>query len=274
MVGAHRGHPPMTVRTADLALTDLLVDRGEAAPVPGKLCHRCALGSDVVELEDDGVSLSAIYARVSTQDIEDVREVPCDVPIRVRARRNVRCRSAPPPAADGGPTAMAVGADDLTPGDLGFDGLHRHGVGNQFGDARRLVADVVELEDDRIRLAAIDARVVTEVVEHLCAQGSLSRQLGGVRLSSVRVASLAEVGGEAGPTPPLQSVAVSVEAFDGEVVPAPAAAPQLAGPPHAQASRRNRLSRSRWRARAPGRPESTNPHAHGRLRHPELARDA
>src|SRR4051794_15036133 len=108
MVGAHRGDPSMTVRTADLALADLFVDRGETAAVPGTLCHRRAFGSDVVELEDEGVSLSAIYAWMSAQEIEDVREVPGDVRIRVRARRPVGCRGAPPPATDGGPTAMAV----------------------------------------------------------------------------------------------------------------------------------------------------------------------
>ena len=273
MVGAHRGDPPMAVRTADFALADLFVDRGETAPVPGKLCHRCAFGPDVVELEDDGVSLSAIYARVSAQDIEEVREVPRYVRVRVWARRNVRLRSAAPPAADGGPTAMAVRANDLTSGDLGVDGPHRRCAGDQLRDARRLLAEVIELEDDRIGLAAIDARVMTEMVEHLGAQGSLSRQLGGVRLSSVCVASVAEVGGEAGPTPPLQPVAVPVEAFDREVVPAPATAPQLAGFPHAQASRRNGLSRSRWGPRCSRRPESAHPHAHRRLRDPEFACD-
>jgi hypothetical protein len=233
MVAAHRGDPPMTVRTADLALADLFVDRGETAPVPGKLCHRCALSPDVVELEDDGVPLSAIHAGVSARDIEDVREVPRHVRIRVRARRNVRCRGSPPPATDRGPSAMAVRADDLTSGDLGVDGPHRRCAGDQFRDARRLLAEVIELEDNRIGLSAIDARMMAEMFEHLGTQGSVSGQFGGVRLSSVCVASLAEVRSEAGPTPPLQPVAVPVEAFDGEVVRAPAAAAQLAGLPHA-----------------------------------------
>jgi hypothetical protein len=68
----------MTVRATDLAFADLLVDRGEAACVPSKLRYRCALSSDVVELEDDGISLSAVEARVLAQDLEDVGEVPCD----------------------------------------------------------------------------------------------------------------------------------------------------------------------------------------------------
>src|SRR3954453_6023807 len=107
---------------------------------------------------------------------------------------------------------------------------------------------MIELQNDRIGLAAIDARMATDVVEHPCPQGSRPGQLGRVRLSPVRVASLAKVGGEAGPAPPLKAVAVTVEAFDGKVVPAAAAAPQLAGLPHAQSSRRNGVARSRRRA--------------------------
>ena len=274
MVGAHRGDPPMTVRTADLALADLFVDRGETAPMPGKLCHRCALGPDVVELEHDGVSLSAIDARVSAQDIEDVREVPRDVRIRVRTRQDVRCRGAPPPAADGSPTAMAIRADDLTSGDLGVDGPRRGCARDQLRDARRLRAEVIELEDDRVGLAAIDAGVLTKMVEYLRAQGSLSRQLGGVRLSSVCVASLAEVRGEAGPAPPLQAVPVPIEALDRQVMPATAAKPQLPGLPHAQAPRRNGVSRSRWRARRSRRPQSAHPYADRRLRDAQLACNA
>src|SRR3954453_15853161 len=79
---------------------------------------------------------------------------------------------------------------------------------------------MIELQNDRIGLAAIDARMATDVVEHPCPQGSRPGQLGRVRLSPVRVASLAKVGGGAVSAPPLKAVAVTVEAFDGKVVPA------------------------------------------------------
>jgi hypothetical protein len=57
---------------------------------------------------------------------------------------------------------------------------HRRCAGDQLGDARGLLAEVIELEDDWIGLAAIDARVTTELVEYLCIQSSMPRQLGGV----------------------------------------------------------------------------------------------
>src|SRR4051812_43961815 len=45
MTGALCRHPPMAVRTADLALADLLSDRGETASVPRELRHSRALRS-------------------------------------------------------------------------------------------------------------------------------------------------------------------------------------------------------------------------------------
>jgi hypothetical protein len=132
--------------------------------------------------------------------------------------------------------------------------------------------EVVELQNDRIDLAAIDARMVTDVVEHLCPEGSLPRHPGGVRLLPVDIASVAEIGGEAGPAPPLQAVAVSIEAFGGKVMPATSAAPQLTGLPDAQASRGKGVGRSLGWARRSRRLEPADPDAHRRLRDPELAR--
>jgi hypothetical protein len=92
---------------------------------------------------------------------------------------------------------VTVGAHHLAASDLGFDGLARGGLRKQHGDARGLLADVVELEDQRIGLAAVHAGVVMQMLEDLRSQGLLARLLGGVRLASMRVAAVAEVGREA-----------------------------------------------------------------------------
>jgi hypothetical protein len=55
---------------------------------------------------------------------------------------------------------VTVGAHHLTASDLGLDGLARGSLREQHGDARGLLADVVELEDQRIGVAAVDAWVV------------------------------------------------------------------------------------------------------------------
>lgn len=273
MVGAHRGRAPMTVRAADLAFADLPVDRGETACVPSELCYECVLGSDVVELQDDGIPLSAVDARVLAKDLEDMSEVPRDVRTSVRARRDGRRCRAPPPTPDGGPAAMAVCAHDLAPGDLGIDGFRRRRVGDQVGDVRRLLPDMIELQDDRVALAAVGARPSAKVSENVLAHRLRARDLCGVRLATMQISARSEVGGEAGPAPPLQAVAVPIEALDRQVLPAAAAAPQLPGLPHTQAFRGDGVWRSRRKARRPRRLESAHPHADRRLRDPQLAGD-
>jgi hypothetical protein len=59
---------------------------------------------------------------------------------------------------------VAVPADDLTFLDLSEDRFPWV-VRELAADRERLVAQVIELEDDGIRLAAIDARVCSEVLE-------------------------------------------------------------------------------------------------------------
>jgi hypothetical protein len=96
MVRAHGRLPPVAVRAPHLALTDLGVDRRDAAAVPRELRDRGALRPDVIELEHDGIALSAIDARVCAQEAQDVSQVPVDARIRARLRR-LAGRDAPHP---------------------------------------------------------------------------------------------------------------------------------------------------------------------------------
>jgi len=59
---------------------------------------------------------------------------------------------------------MAVGADDLAFRDLLDDGLSAV-IEEVLTDIEGLVADVVELEHDRVRLPALDARMRSEVLD-------------------------------------------------------------------------------------------------------------
>ena len=197
MVGAHGGLPPMAVRAADLALANLLVDRGKTAAVPRESRDRRALGADVIELEDDRIAFLAVDARISAQDVEQVGDVPCDVRIRVWPCRSIRHGAASPPTADRGSSPMTVRADDLAPRDLRIDGLHRRPIREQLRDARRLLADVIELQDDRVALAAVDARGSAKVVEYVLAQELGARDLRRVRLATVQIPARTKVRREA-----------------------------------------------------------------------------
>ena len=59
---------------------------------------------------------------------------------------------------------MAIGADDVALPHLGGEALPA-AVTETFGNAELLVPEVVELEDDRVRLTAVDARVVRKELD-------------------------------------------------------------------------------------------------------------
>jgi hypothetical protein len=119
---------------------------------------------------------------------------------------------------------VAVGADDLASSHLGIDGLERRTIGYQRGDRCGLLADVIELQHDRIGLAAIDARMLSEVVKDIRAQASDPVLLGCLRLTPMKVPSRAKVLREAWPAVPLPPIAEAVEALERQLVPAPATA--------------------------------------------------
>jgi len=237
MIRAHRRLAPMTVRTPHLAFTDLGVDRRDAAAVPRELRDRRALRPDVIELEHDGIALSAIDARLSAQEAEDVSQVSVDARIRARPRR-LACRDAPPSSPKRGPAAMAVRANHLTARDLGVDDAPRCRVGEQSRDAGDLGPDVVELQDDGVMLAAFNARRSPKMVQEVLAQRLCSRKLRGARLATMERAARPEVPCEARPAPPLPPGAEPVEAFGRQVMRAPPTPAQLPREPDRQPSHR------------------------------------
>jgi hypothetical protein len=237
MVCAHRRLLPVTIRASHLAFTDLGVDRRDAAAVPRELRDGGALRADVVELEHDRITLSAIDARVSAQEAEDVSQVSVGARIRARPRRPARC-GASPPCSTRGPAAMAVGANHLTSRDLGIDDASRRRIREQSRDAGGLLPDVVELQDHGVTLAAFHARRSPKVVQEVLAQRSGSRKPCGVRLATMKRAARPEVRREARPAPPLPVRAVAVETLGRQVMLATPAPAQLARQPNRESSHR------------------------------------
>src|SRR3954469_19902343 len=75
------------------------------------------------------------------------------------------CKSRPNKLAPlGSSPAVAVGADDFALLYFGEDCVPRH-VRQLRSDRERFVAKMVELEDDRVRFAAVRARMKVEVFE-------------------------------------------------------------------------------------------------------------
>jgi len=61
---------------------------------------------------------------------------------------------------------MAVRASNIAFCDLRRDRLPRGAIAQEVGHVRGLVTTMVEIEDDRVRLATVDARVLDEIREH------------------------------------------------------------------------------------------------------------
>jgi hypothetical protein len=272
MVRAHGRLPPVAVRAPHLALTDLGVDRRDAAAVPRELRDRGALRPDVIELEHDGIALSAIDARVCAQEAQDVSQVSVDARIRARPRR-LAGRDAPPSSPKRGPAAMAVGANHLTARDLAIDDPSRCRIGEQPRDARDLRPDVVELQDHGVTLAAFHARRPLKVVQEVLAQRLGSRQLRGVRLTTMKRAARPEVRREERPAPPLPPDAEPVEAFRRQVMLAPPTPAQFPREPDRQPSHRKLAERLAERRRV-GRRRATHPYADRRLGDAQLSCNA
>jgi hypothetical protein len=134
---------------------------------------------------------------------------------------------------------------------------------------------VVELENDRIPFAAIDASVLSQEVQDVRSQPALTRSLGSSRLIAMELPTRAEVRSEARPAPRLVPFPEAVEELDGQIVATAAAAAELTRAPDAEPSDGHRAGRSLGcRGTVRGRDDVANPHAHRGLRHPQLARDA
>jgi hypothetical protein len=235
MVCAHRRLPPVTIRASHLAFTDLGVDRRDAAAIPRQLHDGGALRPHVVELEHDRIPLSAIDARVSAQEAEDVSQVSVGARVRARPRRPGR-GDASPPSATRGPAAMAVRANHLTNRDLSIDHASRRRIGEQSRDAGDLLPDVVELQNHRVTLAAFHARRAPKVVQEVLAQRFGSRKACGIRLATMKRAARPEVRREARPAPPLPARRVAVETLGRQVMLAAPAPAELAGEPDREPS--------------------------------------
>jgi hypothetical protein len=77
--------PPVAVRTANLAMGDFGVDRRDAAAVPGQARDFGSLRADVIEVEDDRISLLAVDAPALPKDRVKVSEVAGYRRVRVGA---------------------------------------------------------------------------------------------------------------------------------------------------------------------------------------------
>jgi hypothetical protein len=197
MPAARRCDPPVAVRAPDLALRDLGVEGGQTQAAPCEPRDVPALDTDMIELEDQWIGLTAVGAAATREDRPEVVEVAGDVGGRIRTLQQLVGIRATPPAAASGAPAMAVRADNFAPSDLRVDGRDGGCCADQRRDRGDLLADVVELQHDGISLAAIHAGVIAEEPQDVRSEVALPGLLGRSRLIAMELTARPEIGGEA-----------------------------------------------------------------------------
>jgi hypothetical protein len=274
MPSACSGDTPMAAGTPDLALRDLRVDGSQARPRPCEARDILALDPDMVELQDEWVALATVSAAVPREHCFEMQKVASDLRGPMRALYQLVAVRATPWTSPGGPSTMAVGANHFTLRDLRIDDGERRRCADQRCYRRGLASEVVELQNDRIVLATIHARVLAQEIQDVRSQPALTRLLGRLRLIAMELPARSEVRSEARPAPPLEPFPEAVEELHGQIVTTAAAVSELTGAPDAKPSDGHRAGRSRGcRRRRRGRDDVAYPHADRRLCDAELARN-
>jgi hypothetical protein len=188
------------------------LERLEAAASTGELGHIPALVTYVIELQDCEPGLSTIDTSGSGQQIPEVGHIPPFATCKRGVSFGTAVVEPPGTSAYGGPHSMAVDADDFAIGDLALDAMKRDAVTPEHAHICPLYADMVELQDQGIRHAAIATGMGVEMVlnERTALSSAPSKRTGG--LVSMEQAPGPEVGPVTVAAPPLAALGVAVEA--------------------------------------------------------------
>jgi hypothetical protein len=104
---------------------------------------------------------------------------------------------------------MAIRTDDLTARNLGLNARKGVALVNQHGDPGGLLANVVELQDERIRKPAVSAPLIGEKAKHVAPCLGPSAFARGAGLMKVELSALEDVLGSTALAPSLGLVEIS-----------------------------------------------------------------
>ena len=200
----------MAVGAPHHATCDLVSQTAQADLAASELHDGAGLGTDVVEVQHADVQLATVDAAGHGQRRKREANVPF---LRLRSPTNGRQLGlGPSPSSPSGrPAAVAVRAHDLASRHLQLQDRQADPSPHERRDLGTLGAQVVELEDHRIRLAAVHARARPEMVEDERLSLADARRLEGVAPATVVSTLLGVVALEAVTAPPLETVWVAVE---------------------------------------------------------------
>jgi hypothetical protein len=175
-----------------------------------------------------------------------------DACLEVQAPRSSRAQC--------GPSTMTARANDLAACDLGLDPPEGVSLMHQHRDIGRLVCNVIELQDERVRQPAVGTARGSKEADYEAPRLGASPLTRSASLLEVQFSAFSHVGGSAVLARVLALMKV---------------AHRTAGSTLSAAPRLNRIARRRRDSHGRGlrRCDSPCPHAHRAERHPEVVRD-
>jgi hypothetical protein len=263
------GATAMAIAAANLTLGDLRDQRREPTAAPGKLSDVPALDADMIELQDHEPSLPTVGAAGLHEEVPNVSHVaplpPCEIFGLVHRHRI----KTPGVATARGPYAVTVHADDLAIRDLTLYATTRGTLGDEQRQICVLGADVVEFQNQRVTVTAVETGMPFQVVLDVGAGLLSSTNQGVSALISMQLASRPEVRPIAVATPPLVALGVPVEAGERQISTATAASPVTGLGLGGGLRRASRLDGHRRR-----QGDISDPDAHRGQRHAKLVGDS
>lgn len=200
----------MAVAASNLALRHFALEAQEAASPTREFDHIPALGSDVIELQDDQPRIAAIYAPRSREHLAYVRHIAAFAGSQAIGVINEGRLDAPRPSTGRGSDAMAVDANDFTAGELASQTTGRCPLVDENPDFPPFLLDMVELKHRWISLAASGTVVGTQIVEDERTGLLSAAPTCGFALVAMQGTPGLKIGSEAFTAPPLVSLGMPV----------------------------------------------------------------
>ena len=182
----------MAIGASNLALADLTLEHRDGHLSASQLNDPGSLLADVIEIQHDWISHSAVHAGRLLKMLDEKQEVAAAERPRADRSSPVRIHS-PGSRSPTRPPAMAVRTDKLTVGHFGLNPFQPVALSDELADLHPLRSDVIELKDRWIRQPAIRTLTRSQDLEDVRPRGGSSLVARAPALPSMKVAAVRHV---------------------------------------------------------------------------------
>jgi hypothetical protein len=182
----------MAVRTPGLTFGDLAFNGGDRVFLVGELYHAVAFCAYVIEVQDDRIAFPAVRTPGALQVFDDELQVALPQGTALSGCPPVRI-DPPRSSPQRGSAAVAIGAHELAVGDLLDDLAQPVALAHKTANLGSFWPHVVEFEYERIGATAVTTAAGQQQVDNELPRGCSPLVASGSRLTSMQVASGADV---------------------------------------------------------------------------------